>query len=141
MLALFAIMTVGIELRDANATPTTIAVSDVNMTDASANAILEYDTVAHIFKQARQLLTSRVRCELSAPVRSQVGRGSCLSNNSREWPPALVRRLLFEHWYHTKKPSSKMIVPGKSQRVVEQKLAALKKAEAQCCVCKSLCES
>ena len=57
MLALFAIMTVGIELRDANATPTTIAVSDVNMTDASANAILEYDTVAHIFKQARQLLT------------------------------------------------------------------------------------
>ena len=58
MLALIAIMTVGIELRDANATPTTIAVSDVNMTDASANAILEYDTVAHIFKQARQLLTS-----------------------------------------------------------------------------------
>ena len=57
MLALIAIMTVGIELRDANATPTTIAVSDVNMTDASANAILEYDTVAHIFKQARQLLT------------------------------------------------------------------------------------
>ena len=56
MLALIAIMTVGIELRDANATPTTIAVSDVNMTDASANAILEYDTVAHIFKQARQLL-------------------------------------------------------------------------------------
>ena len=56
MLALFAIMTVGIELRDANATPTTIAVSDVNMTDASANAILEFDTVAHIFKQARQLL-------------------------------------------------------------------------------------
>ena len=56
MLALFAIMTVGIELRDANATPTTIAVSDVNMTDASANAILEYDTVAHIFKQACQLL-------------------------------------------------------------------------------------
>ena len=52
-----AIMTVGIELRDANATPTTIAVSNVNMTDASANAILEYDTVAHIFKQARQLLT------------------------------------------------------------------------------------
>ena len=58
MLSLIAIvMTVGIELRDANATPTTIAVSDVNMTDASANAILEYDTVAHIFKQARQLLT------------------------------------------------------------------------------------
>ena len=56
MLALIAIMTVGIELRDANATPTTIAVSDVNMTDASANAILEYDTVAHIFKQARQLI-------------------------------------------------------------------------------------
>ena len=47
---------VGIELRDANATPTTIAVSNVNMTDASANAILEYDTVAHIFKQACQLL-------------------------------------------------------------------------------------
>ena len=39
MLALIA-MTVGIELRDANATPTTIAVSDVEMTGASANAIL-----------------------------------------------------------------------------------------------------
>ena len=38
--------------------------------------------------------------------------------------------MLFEHWNHIKKPSSKMIVPGKCQRVVEQKLAALKKAQA-----------
>ncbi|EOD12714.1 hypothetical protein EMIHUDRAFT_247338 [Emiliania huxleyi CCMP1516] len=104
MLALIAIMTVGIELRDANATPTTIAVSDVNMTDASANAILEYDTVE----------------------------SAVLSNNSREWPPALVRRLLFEHWNHIKKPSSRMVVPGKCQRVVEHKLARLKKAQPQC---------
>ena len=76
MLALFAIMTVGIELRDANATPTTIAVSDVNMTDASANAILEYDTVAHIFKQARQLLNivPDVAQLSAAPVGSRLGR-------------------------------------------------------------------
>ena len=74
MLALFAIMTVGIELRDANATPTTIAVSDVNMTDASANAILEYDTVAHIFKQARQLLilvTDVALCTRPLAIRSR----------------------------------------------------------------------
>jgi len=75
MLALIAIMTVGIELRDANATPTTIAVSDVNMTDASANAILEYDTVAHIFKQACQLLNIVPDvAQLSAPVGSRLGR-------------------------------------------------------------------
>ena len=75
MLSLIAIMTVGIELRDANATPTTIAVSDVNMTDASANAILEYDTVAHIFKQARQLLNIVPDvAQLSAPVGSRLGR-------------------------------------------------------------------
>mmetsp|Transcript_38505 Transcript_38505/g.120888 ORF Transcript_38505/g.120888 Transcript_38505/m.120888 type:complete len:243 (-) Transcript_38505:1503-2231(-) len=109
MLALIAIMTVGIELRDANATPTTIAVSDVNMTDASANAILEYDTVAHIFKQVETAV---------------------LSNTSREWPPALMRRLLFEHWNHTKKPRTKMIVPGKGQKVIKDKLARLKKALA-----------
>ena len=102
MLALFAIMTVGIELRDANATPTTIAVSDVNMTDASANAILEYDTVAHIFKQARQLLILVTDVALCTR-----------------------RRLLFEHWNHIKKPSTKMIVPGKSQTVIKDKLARL----------------
>ena len=65
---------VGIELRDANATPTTIAVSDVNMTDASANAILEYDTVAHIFKQARQLLilvTDVALCTRPLAIRSR----------------------------------------------------------------------
>ena len=74
MLALFAIMTVGMELRDANATPTTIAVSDVNMTDASANAILEYDTVAHIFKQACQLLilvTDVALCTRPLAIRSR----------------------------------------------------------------------
>ena len=38
--------------------------------------------------------------------------------------------MLFEHWNHIKKPSSRMIVPGKCQRLVEQKLAALKKAQA-----------
>ena len=75
-------MTVGIELRDANATPTTIAVSDVNMTDASANAILEYDTVAHIFKQARQLLILVPDVALE-PVGSRLGRRlAVLSNNS-----------------------------------------------------------
>ena len=95
MLALIAIMTVGIELRDANATPTTIAVSDVNMTDASANAILEYDTVAHIFKQAGQLLISR-------PMRALC---TCrLANRSRSpsFLTSLASGLLFEHWYHTK---------------------------------------
>ena len=75
MLALIAIMTVGIELRNANATPTTIAVGDVKMTDASATTILEYDTVAHIFKQACQLLNIVPDvAQLSAPVGSRLGR-------------------------------------------------------------------
>ena len=42
-----------------------------------------------------------------------------------------MRRLLFEHWNHTKKPSMKMIVPGKSQTVIKEKLARLKKAQTQ----------
>ena len=42
-----------------------------------------------------------------------------------------MRRLLFEHWNHTKKPSMKMIVPGKSQTVIKDKLARLKKAQTQ----------
>ena len=42
-----------------------------------------------------------------------------------------MRRLLFEHWNHTKKPGTKMIVPGKSQTVIKDKLARLKKAQTQ----------